>query len=137
MENYLVLTYVAYASVAIPLVVWLARTLTANGATFLADVFDGQPDLATAVNRLLAIGFLLLNLGYALMLLTSNEGATTLLAAVELLINKLGILLLSLGVLHFANMFVFWRVRSRADTQGRLPVAPTVVHAPPPAPTNA
>lgn len=136
-ERLLILAYLTYAAIAIPLVVWLARTLFANGATFLEDVFDDQPQLAAAVNRLLVIGFYLLNLGYALLLLTRNDGVADGLEAVELLITKLGILLLSLGAIHFLNMLVFWRIRSRAGDRHRVPIAPTVIEGPsgpPPAP---
>ena len=133
MDTPLVATYVAYAAVAVPLVVWLSRTLTANGATFLHDVFRDREDLADAINRLLAIGFLLLNLGYALLLLlTDNDGVATTLDAVELLVTKLGTLLLSLGVIHFVNMVVFWRIRQRSLDDQRPPAAPTVVGPPPP-----
>lgn len=132
-DRLLIWTYLGYAIVAVPLVMWLARTLFAHGATFLTDVFDDRPDLAEAVNRLLVIGFYLLNLGYALLLLTSNSGVADGLAAVELLVVKLGWLLLSLGVMHFLNMLVFWRIRRRGEERTRLPVTPTVVGATPPA----
>jgi len=144
-DRWLILTYLAYGAIAVPLVIWLARTLFEHGATFLEDVFDDQPELARAVNRLLVIGFYMLNLGYALLLLTVNSGVATALAAVELLITKLGILLVTLGVIHFLNMFVFWRIRRRAEDQRRVPVAPAAYHpapgssqgVPPPPPSIA
>lgn len=136
-NSYLVAAYVIYAAIAIPLVVWLARTLTENGATFLADVFKDRPELASACNRLLAIGFLLLNLGYALLLLTSNRGATTMLGATELLITKFGVLLLTLGLAHFFNMLVFWKIKNRAEDRATLPVAPTFVQSAPAAAPGA
>lgn len=132
-DTLLIWSYLGYAAIAIPLVMWLARTLFAHGATFLRDVFDDRPELAEAVNRLLVIGFYLLNLGYALLLLASNTGVEDGLAAVELLITKLGWLLLSLGVIHFFNMLVFWRFRGRGEERMRVPVAPTVIAATPPA----
>ena len=54
-----VLTYFSYLLVAVPLTVWVATTLSRNGRVFLADVFDGNDDLADAVNRLLVVGFYL------------------------------------------------------------------------------
>lgn len=136
-DTLLIWSYLGYAVVAIPLVVWLARTLFAHGATFPADVFDDRDELAEAVNRLLVIGFYLLNLGYALLLLTSNAGVASGLEAVELLITKLGVLLVSLGAIHFLNMLVFWRIRRRAEDRQPLPIAATVVGTtPPPAPAQ-
>jgi len=122
--NLLVTVYLLYSAVAIGLIVFLAKTLFTAGTAFLEDVFDENPMLARAVNRLLVIGFYMANLGYAAMLLHSNA-APDAVAAVEVLANKLGILLLSLAGLHFANMYVFFRIRRRA-TAAILPppVAP-------------
>lgn len=115
MDNTLILIYAIYGTVAIGLVIWLARTLFANGAVFLEDVFTDKPGMANAVNRLLVIGFYMLNLGYALLLLPGGNRPTTNIEASELLIRKLGILLASLGVIHFINMYVFWKIRQRRE----------------------
>lgn len=111
--SFLIPVYVTYAAVSIGLIVWLARTLFANGAVFLEGVFGEDPKMAEAVNRLLVIGFYMLNLGYAALLLQANAAGDAV-AAVEVLVRKLGILLVSLGVLHFVNLYVFTRIRRRA-----------------------
>jgi hypothetical protein len=121
---YLVPVYVAYAAVAVPLTIALARTLFKHGAVFLEDVFDGKPRLGEAVNRLLVVGFYLLNLGYAALIMESR-GGDTVVEAVEILAYKLGALLLSLGVVHFLNLYVFYRSRRRAEIVSLPPpVAP-------------
>lgn len=109
----LIWVYVMYGSAAIGLTVWLARTLFRNGAIFLEDVFEDRPGLAEAVNRLLVVGFYMLNLGYAFLIFRSQVRPTDAVAGVELLVNKLGVLLVSLGVIHFLNLLVFWRIRRR------------------------
>src|SRR5438105_4592904 len=98
MQSYLVPVYAAYAVITVGLTIWLARTLFTNGAVFLEDVFKDTPKLADAVNRLLVVGFYLLNLGYAALIMKA-EGGTTVLEAVEVLAWKLGALLLSLGAM--------------------------------------
>jgi len=123
-SSFLVPVYVAYAAIAVPLTIGLARTLFKHGAVFLEDVFDGKPKLADAVNRLLVVGFYLLNLGYAALIMKA-EGGRSVVEAVEVLAWKLGALLLSLGVVHFFNLYVFYRIRRR--TQIALlppPIAP-------------
>ena len=125
MDNTLIVIYAIYGTIAIALVVWLARTLTKNGAIFLEDVFTDKPAMAQAVNQLLVIGFYMLNLGYALLLLPGGDRPTTNIEASELLIRKLGILLASLGVIHFVNMYVFWKIRQRRE----IDIAePPVIH---------
>jgi len=113
-ETYLFHVYVVYSLVAIVLTIWLAKTLFRTGAIFLADVFSGEPKLAEAVNQLLVVGFYLLNLGYAFFMLKAH-GADTSFAAMEVLGQKLGVLLLSLGVIHFCNLYLFHRIRQRAQ----------------------
>lgn len=112
--SFLVPVYATYAVVSIALTVWLARTLFRNGAVFLEEVFADNPRMADAVNHLLVVGFYLLNLGYACLLLKAQESATAI-AAIETLAAKLGALLISLGVMHFANLYLFHRIRRRAQ----------------------
>ncbi len=120
--SFLVPVYGAYALVSVTLTIFLARTLFKNGAVFLEDVFKDTPKMADAVNHLLVVGFYLLNLGYASLIMKAN-GGTTVIAAVEVLAWKLGALLMSLGVMHFLNMYLFYRIRRRA----RIAVLPPPV----------
>jgi hypothetical protein len=117
MENtagdYLVLVYGAYSVASVGLTVWIARTLFKNGAVFLEEVFKDTPRMADAVNQLLVVGFYLVNLGYAALMLKAG-GSSTVVEAIEVLSWKLGLLLLSLGAMHFANLYVFHRIRRRA-----------------------
>src|SRR5688572_31665204 len=99
--QYLGLAYVTYASVSILLTVWIARTLFKHGEVFLEDVFSHNPRMSGAVNRLLVVGFYLLNLGYALLTLRSGRSELTPVQAIEMLAMKLGALMIGLGVLHF------------------------------------
>ncbi len=124
-ETYLFEVYVIYSVVAVGLTVWLARTLFRNGAVFLSDIFEGKPELAQAVNQLLVVGFYLLNLGYAFFMLKAH-GATSSFAAVEVLARKLGFLLLTLGGLHFLNLYLFHRIRQRSHIATMPP--PVVPH---------
>jgi hypothetical protein len=59
-----VTTYALYVAISVGLTVWVACTLSKNGALFLIDVFSGNQRLADAVNHLLVVGFYLINLGY-------------------------------------------------------------------------
>lgn len=133
--DYQVLVYATYALVAVGLTAWLARTLYRAGAVFLTEVFEDKPDLAGAVNRLLVTGFYMLNLGYASFLLQTDEAPIGLGGAIESLARKLGVLLVSLALLHFVNMAVFWKLRRRNEVRTLPPpVAPQRMVAPPPAP---
>jgi len=59
--NNTVIAYGVYLAIAIPLTVWVARTLHKNGRIFLVDCFHGNENLADSVNHLLVVGFYLMN----------------------------------------------------------------------------
>lgn len=131
--GYLLGLELLYLLASVGLTVWLARTLFANGAVFLTDVFPDRPELAEALNRLLVTGFFMANLGYAFLLLQGSPelGAV---AAVEHLVRRLGVLLVSLAVLHALNLLVFHRLRVRAQTPAAAPTGwPPPAWAAPPA----
>jgi len=123
--------YMVYLATAIGLTWALAATLYRNGAVFLGEVFEDDPAVGRAINNLLVTGFFMLNLGYAFLIFRSNPAATNL-EAVELLVTKLGLLLGSLGLIHFVNMAIIWKVRKRASWDATPPVQPTSFVPPPP-----
>lgn len=121
-------SYLAYLAIAIPITVWVAATLSRNGRVFLADVFTGDESLADAVNRLLVVGFYLLNLGFVMLYLRGgsvDDGMTGLLEGLSV---KIGVVMLVLGVVHIVNVMVFssMRRRSRAEVLRRQVAAPGV-----------
>ena len=128
--GYLVGVYLVYGTVSIGLTIWLARTLFANGAVFLEDVFEDKPEMARSVNRLLVTGFYMASLGYAFLILRANAAFGPV-EAVEVLARKLGLLLVSLAAMHFLNLVVFYRLRARARAAHLPPpVAPQTMVGP-------
>src|SRR5258708_37769815 len=112
MSQPFLLVYIPYVAIALTLTIWLARTLSRHGEVFLSTVFPDAPNLAHALNQLLVIGFYLVNLGWALLLLRVDaHDITSERDAIELLATKLGTLLLLLGVAHLANLYAFHRLR--------------------------
>ena len=132
--DYVIWTYAIYSGAAVALTTLLARTLSKNGAVFLGQVFS-EATIARAVNQLLVIGFYMLNLGYAFLIFKTN-GAETGLEATENLVTKLGLLLVSLGLIHFVNMAVFWRIKKSGERVRYVPPTPPAGtnFAPPPPP---
>lgn len=118
--------YVIYLLVTIPLTIWVATTLSRNGKVFLEDVFAGNEPLAQAVNRLLVVGFYLLNIGFVLLFLRVSSPVYDLGSLFETVSVKVGVVMLALGLLHFVNVYVFnaIRRRSRLEQSRVVPVAP-------------
>jgi hypothetical protein len=123
--NAIVITYLLYLAISIALTVWVARTLFKNGRLFLVDVFQGNEALADSVNHLLVVGFYLINLGYISLALKLGYAVQDVRESIEALSVKIGLVLLVLGAMHFFNLFLFSRIRQRAQLRvAPPPVAP-------------
>ncbi|MEU1480105.1 hypothetical protein ACFYZ8_40065 [Streptomyces sp. NPDC001668] len=120
-----VVAYVIYLVVSIALTVWVARTLSRNGRVFLADVLRGNEKLAEAVNHLLVVGFYLVNLGFVALYLSGDGTIEDTRGVFEALSTKLGVVLLVLGVMHLANVYLLNRIRRRgAMEREQVPPVP-------------
>lgn len=124
--NATVLTYILYLLVALPITVWVARTLFLNGRVFLVDCFHGNETLADSVNRLLVVGFYLINFGFVTLYLRLTRDILTTREIFEALSGKIGLVLLVLGAMHFFNLLIFTKMRKRALWKpGPPPIPPT------------
>jgi hypothetical protein len=137
--DWTVTTYVVYLLIAVPLTIWVATTLSRNGRIFLEDVFAGSEGLAGAVNRLLVVGFYLLNLGFVSLYLRIGSPVLDLRGLFEELSVKVGVVTITLGLIHFLNVYVFnsIRRRHRLEALRTAPLAPQVRLTPYPAPGQA
>jgi hypothetical protein len=133
MTTKIVLAYMIYLPLALGLTLYVARTLFTNGRTFMLDIFKGKEDIANATNKLFEVGFYLLNMGFALLILKIDQGErfeydptigeqvithTRILDTnqemVEALASKLGGFAIYLGVMLFLNLFLFFRGRKKS-----------------------
>src|ERR1700742_4549485 len=115
--NYFILTYVLYIVISIALTVWVAKVLFKNGRVFLVDIFHGNNELADSVNRLLVVGFYLVNVGYICLVLKETNTINNLQVVVEILSFKVGRIILILGAMHFLNLITFFKLRNRAKRE--------------------
>lgn len=115
--NYFILTYIVYLLASIALTVWVAKVLFKNGRIFLVDIFHGNDELADSVNKLLVVGFYLVNIGYMSLSLKETGSIPNNQVVVEVLSYKVGRIILILGGMHFMNLIVFFKLRNRAKRE--------------------
>ena len=116
------ITYLMYIAISIALTVWVAQTLFKNGRVFLVDVFSGNESLADSVNRLLVVGFYLINFGYVSLALKLGYELENMREGIEALSWKIGLVLVVLGGMHFFNLYVFSRIRRRPQPRQAPPL---------------
>ncbi len=117
--------YVSYLGISVGLAAWVASTLYRNGEVFLAGVF-GDHRMAASVNRLLVVGFYLINFGMVSLALRIDSDAHTGQQVVEQLSVKLGAVMLILGAMHLVNLSVLTRIGRgrRLGAGGEVPDEP-------------
>ncbi len=69
--------------------------------------------MADSVNKLLVVGFYLINIGYAVYTLQIFGEITSVQVVIEKLSLKVGAIILILGGMHFFNLFVFFKLRKK------------------------
>ncbi|HAH53788.1 MAG TPA: hypothetical protein DCM02_00480 [Flavobacterium sp.] len=110
--------YAIYLPIAIFLTYYVSRTLFQNGKIYMLDIFKGREEIANATNKLFETGFYLLNLGFALMILTISEYKNDYQTLIEALSYKIGGFSIYLGIMLFVNLYFFFRGKRKAkETQ--------------------
>lgn len=122
--------YLLYAVASILLTIWVGNSLFRNGRPFLVSVFQEQ-GLADSVNRLLVVGFYLVNFGAAALLINAGGAPASVADMIQETVTRVGVVLLVLGAMHFSNMFVFHLIR-RPLRQRSVPPPPYSPYTPSP-----
>ena len=107
-------TYLIYLSLSIGLTLYVGHLLYKHGNPLIGGIFEKRPDLANSLNRLLMVGFYLLNIGYISLTMESGMAIGSYEHMVEVLSYKLGINLIVLAGVHFLNLFLLLRFRKNA-----------------------
>ncbi len=118
--------YIIYLPIAITLTYFVSKTLFKNGKAFMIDIFKGKDNIAIATNRLFEVGFYLLNIGWALLILKidSHRFNNTYQNLIEILSFKIGGFSIYLGLMLFLNMYLFFRGRKKSKlTTSIAPIA--------------
>ncbi len=117
-DAFVVKAYLIYLPIAILLTALVSHKLFKSGKVFMLDIFNQREDIAYSTNKLFELGFYLINLGFALKILYINniDNAKEM---IEALANKIGFFAIYLGVMLFANLFLFFRGKKVASQKRR------------------
>ena len=104
--------YAIYIMASAFLTIWVGDTLHRNGRPFLVSVFK-EDGLANSVNRLLVVGFYLVNFGAAAILINTGSAPDGWAGMLKQTVTRIGVVLLVLGFMHFSNVFILRSIRRR------------------------
>lgn len=112
--------YAIYIVASAVLTIWVGDTLQRNGRPFLVSVFK-EEGLADSVNRLLVVGFYLVNFGAAAILINTGGAPAGWAEMLKQTVTRTGVVLLVLGFMHFSNVMILRSIRRRDKKPAPLP----------------
>jgi hypothetical protein len=77
-----------------------------NGNLFVAELIPDHIDLCHQINKLLLIGYYLVNIGYCAVTLSFWVNIDTLAQLVEAISTKMASIIIILSLLHYFNIFI-------------------------------
>ena len=115
----IVIAYSVYLPISIFLTYYVAKTLFKNAKVFMLDIFKGREEIAESTNKLFQLGFYLLNLGFALLILkiTFYGDVFETQDLFEILSKKIGGFSIYLGVMLFLNLYMLFRGKRKSKQQ--------------------
>lgn len=107
------LAYIIYLLITYLITVRVGFIFYRNGRVFILDLLQQNGPLTDAINRILLIGYYLVNLGYAALMISTWSTIvswTALLLSITVMTGKI---LLTLAVMHYFNMIVIYFISKR------------------------
>ena len=117
--NFNLIAYLVYLPIAILMTITVSNVLFKNGKVFMYDIFHQKEDIATATNSLFKIGFYLLNIGFAMLIVYMSTITTTEDLIVKLS-TKIGGFAIYLGIMLMLNLLLFMKGRRKSMQQKQM-----------------
>ncbi|MET2985889.1 hypothetical protein [Aureibaculum conchae] len=103
--NLNLIAYSVYLPIISLITIKTGWSLYKNGKLFLANLFNNDKVLVQRINKILLMGYYLVNLGYAIITISYWAKIKTEVELINSLTFTLGKLILILAILHYNNIF--------------------------------
>lgn len=107
------IAYIIYLLLTYFITVHVGLRFYSNGRIYILGLLEGNEDLTDFINKLLLVGYYLLNLGYAALMIQLWTTVTTWLTLFESIFIMTDRIMLTLALIHFMNMLVIYLFRKR------------------------
>ena len=103
--NFNIISYLVYIPIIFFITVKVGWVLYKNGEVFLYSILSNDIEVAENINRILLIGYYLINLGAATITIAFWDTVETSYEMVNTLSDVLGKTILLLALMHYNNIF--------------------------------
>lgn len=107
--NLNLITYSIFFAIVVYIILVVGRICYKNGNVYVLSLMPGHEDLCIRINKILLIGYYLVNIGYAAMTFISWETVITIPQLIETIAIKTAIIVGILSILHYSNIFILTR----------------------------
>ncbi len=114
--NFNILSYLIYLPVTFYIILIVGFTFYRNGQHYIENIIPDNLGLVRVINRMLLLGYYLINLGYVTLTISFWQPINSLQQMCEVLSTKTGFIMVLLGLLHFNNLFCLWWFREKLKT---------------------
>ncbi len=109
---YNILSYFIYFTLTIPVIVFVGWKCYKIGKIYLLDVLKDD-EICNSVNKLLLIGYYLLNLGYIAISISSWGNINTFSEIIEIVFTKISVILMLIALFHYINIAALYFLRNQ------------------------
>ncbi|NRR91623.1 hypothetical protein HSX10_08625 [Winogradskyella undariae] len=104
--TYNAITYLLYLPLISFIMLKVGWLFYKNGEVFLLNLFNQNRPLVTSINKLLLIGYYLLNIGYVILTIAYWEHLESVTDIINSLSLTLGRIIIALAIMHYNNIFI-------------------------------
>lgn len=104
--NLNIIGYLIYLSLTSVIIIKVGKLCYNNGNIFVSQLIPNHEELCHQINKMLLIGYYLLNLGYCAMTIISWEKIQNSTQLIEIIATKSAIIILTIGFMHYINIFL-------------------------------
>jgi hypothetical protein len=104
--NYNITGYFLFLTIITYIIVVVGKVCYRNGNIYVAELIPDHMDLCQQINKILLVGYYLVNIGYAAMTLVNWETINTIQQLVEIISMKTATIAFILSFLHYSNIFI-------------------------------
>lgn len=104
--NYNMIGYGIFITLIVLIIVVVGKICYRNGNVFVAELIPDHLELCQQINKILLVGYYLVNIGYGAMTLVDWETITSPLQLVEVIAIKISIIISILSILHYLNIII-------------------------------
>ena len=106
--NYNISVYIVFIALVSFIIIYVGRYFYTNGRVFIVSLLHDNVPLADNINRLLLVGYYLVNIGYAFIKLKQWTKIDAVATWFSSLATNMATLILILALLHYMNMLIIY-----------------------------